>query len=147
MIKQFVKSKFKKYHKHQMLVACEKQKTEKKKKHNKEVMQTQEEIKNKIYQKIKIKLAVHSIAVCIQTHIHAMMTALEVKVIVHEHNHLAAADLSKNEMKKKMKTFQSYLQTLLNKKMLSSSEKMNKKKFEIVISFNKEKKNEKKKND
>ncbi|EEP82141.1 predicted protein [Uncinocarpus reesii 1704] len=74
------------------------------------------------------------------------MTALKIKVITHEHNYLAAAGLLKNKMKKKMKTFQSYLQTLLNKKMLSSSEKMSKKKFKIVISFNKEKKNEKKNN-
>ncbi|EEP75355.1 predicted protein [Uncinocarpus reesii 1704] len=132
MVKQFVKSKFKKYHKHQMLVAHEKQKTEEKKKHNEE---------------IKIELAVHSIAVCIQTHTHAIMTALEVKIMTHGHNCLAAADLLKNEMEKKMKTFQSHLQTLLNEKMLSSSEKMNKKKFEIVISSDEVKKNEKKKND
>ncbi|EEP79432.1 predicted protein [Uncinocarpus reesii 1704] len=130
-----------------MLVVCEKQKTEEKKKHNEKVMQMQEEIKNKIYQKTKIELAVHSIAACIQICAHAMITVLEVKIITYEHNHLAAAGLSKNKMKKKMKIFQSHLQTSLNKKMLSPSEKMSEKKFEIVISFNKEKKNEKKKND
>ncbi|EEP82140.1 predicted protein [Uncinocarpus reesii 1704] len=64
--------------------------------------------------------------------------------MTYEHDCLAAADFSKNKIKKKMKTFQSYLQTLLNKKMLSSSEKMSKKKFEIVISSDEKKKNEKK---
>ncbi|EEP79438.1 predicted protein [Uncinocarpus reesii 1704] len=75
------------------------------------------------------------------------MTAFKVKVLTYEYNHLAAADLSKNKMKKKMKTFQSYLQTLLKKKILSSSEKINEKKFEIVVSSDEEKKNDEKKND
>ncbi|EEP81103.1 predicted protein [Uncinocarpus reesii 1704] len=130
-----------------MLVACKKQKTEEKKKHDEEAMQAQEEIKNKICQKIKIELAAHSIAACIQTHTHAMMAALEVKVIAHEHNHLTATDLLKNEMEKKMKTFQSHLQTSLDKEMLSPPEKMNEEEFKIVISFNEEKENEKEKND
>ncbi|EEP83035.1 predicted protein [Uncinocarpus reesii 1704] len=96
---------------------------------------------------MKKSCRLHLIAAYIQTHAHAMMTVLKVKVMTYEHDCLAAADLLKNEMKKKMKTFQNYLQTLLNEEMLSSSEKMNEKKFEIVVSSDEEKKNEEENDD
>ncbi|EEP81101.1 predicted protein [Uncinocarpus reesii 1704] len=103
-----------------MLVACKKQKAEEKKKHDEEAM---------------------------QAHTHAMMAALEVKVMIHEHNHLAAADLLKDEMEEEMKTFQSHLQASLNEEMLPPSEKMGEEKFEIVVSFDEEEENEEEKDD
>ncbi|EEP79355.1 predicted protein [Uncinocarpus reesii 1704] len=96
---------------------------------------------------IKIELAVHPIAVCIQVCAHAMMTALEVKVMAHEHNCLAAAGLLKDEVEEEMKTFQSHLQASLNEEMLPPPEEVGEKKFEIVVSSDEEKKNEKEKND
>ncbi|EAS28666.3 uncharacterized protein CIMG_13344 [Coccidioides immitis RS] len=96
MIKQFVKSKSKKYHEHQL-----------------------------------------------------MISQLEIKIMAHDHNCLAAVSISREGVEKKMREFLNQLQNLSEDNNSSSApEKMKEDDFKIVVSSDKnDKKNNKMEND
>ncbi|KMU92660.1 hypothetical protein CIHG_10492 [Coccidioides immitis H538.4] len=87
----------------------------------------------------------HLIAACRKAQFCQMIVRLEVKIMTHDHNYLAAVSISRERVEEKMRRFLGQLQSLSeDNNSPPAPEKMKKDDFEIVVFSNKndEKNNE-----
>ncbi|EAS27189.3 uncharacterized protein CIMG_12575 [Coccidioides immitis RS] len=127
IIKQFAKSKLKKYHEHQLMVSQQKKREKKKKYYQEEITETE----NEAQQKKKIEFKSNEIW---EAQFCQIIARLEVKIIAHDHDYFTAVSVLRERVKKKIRRFLSQLQSLSeDNNSLSASEKMEKDDFEIVV--------------